>query len=201
MNLFPLNEHNILPFDGEVYYQVAVFSKNESDQLLKVLDQSINWQQDEIMLFGKRIITERKVAWYGENSIKYTYSKVTKIAIPWTNELLEIKNRIENITNATYNSCLLNRYQNGNQGMSWHSDDEIMLKKNASIASVSFGADRFFKFRHKKENTTLSVLLENGSLLDMRANTQQHWLHALPKSKKVKELRINLTFRKINTLL
>lgn len=200
MNLFQTPNSNLLPFDGEVFYFSSVFSKEEGDNLLQELDNTINWQHDEIILFGKRIITERKVAWYGENLLEYTYSKVTKTAIPWTKDLLYIKHKIENVTGETYNSCLLNRYQNGNQGMSWHSDDEIMLKKNASIASVSFGVGRIFKFKHKKVKTTLNLFLEHGSLLDMRENTQLNWLHALPKSKKVQGLRINLTFRKINAL-
>lgn len=199
MNLFQTPDSNLLPFDGEVFYYDSVFSNEEADNLLKELDKNIDWHHDEILLFGKRIVTERKVAWYGENSIQYTYSKVTKTAFPWTNELLFIKHKIENITKHTYNSCLLNRYQNGNQGMSWHSDDEEMLKKNASIASVSFGAGRIFKFKHKKEKSVLNFFLEHGSLLDMRAETQQNWLHALPKSKKTQGLRINLTFRQINS--
>ena len=200
MNLFQTPDSNLLPYDGVVFYFSSVFSKEEADNLLQELDNTINWQHDEIILFGKRIITERKVAWYGENSLEYTYSKVTKTAIPWTKDLLYIKQKIENVTGETYNSCLLNRYQNGNQGMSWHSDDEIMLKKNASIASVSFGVGRIFKFKHKNLKKTLNLFLEHGSLLDMRENTQLNWLHALPKSKKVQGLRINLTFRKINAL-
>jgi alkylated DNA repair dioxygenase AlkB len=199
MYLFQTPESNLLPFDGEVFYYDSVFSKEESDNLLKELDEKIDWQHDEIILFGKRILTERKVAWYGENSIQYTYSKVTKTALPWTNDLLFIKNKIEKITKQTYNSCLLNRYQNGNQGMSWHSDDEDMLKKNGSIASVSFGVGRILKFKHKREKSVLNFFLENGSLLDMREDTQLNWLHALPKSKKIQGLRINLTFRQINS--
>ncbi len=197
MKLFQFPTDNLLPFDGEVFYHGAIFKWEESDYLLTRLNQSIKWQQDEIILFGKRIITSRKIAWYGENELKYTYSNSTKTAIPWTKELIDIKCKIEQITGQNYNTCLLNRYQNGNEGMSWHSDDEVMLAKGASIASVSFGAQRIFKFKHKKEKIKIDVILEHGSLLDMKGTTQNHWLHALPKSKKVNELRINLTFRKI----
>jgi alkylated DNA repair dioxygenase AlkB len=197
--MFNFPPASILPFDGEAIYFGKIFNEEQSTFYLNNLLKTIDWKQDEVILFGKRIITARKVAWYGENNIKYTYSKVTKTALPFTLELIELKNIIENYTKEKYNTCLLNLYHNGNEGMSWHSDDEIIIKENSSIASISFGAERFFKFKHKKKNTTLKILLENGSLLDMRGETQKFWLHSLLKSKTIKNTRINLTFR--STLL
>ena len=141
------------------------------------------------------IITKRKVAWYGDKPFKYTYSKTTKSALPWTKELLELKEIIENQIGEKFNSCLLNLYHNGDEGMAWHSDGEKDLKKNGAVGSLSFGAERKFSFKHKKTKQTVSVYLEKGSLLVMKGTTQINWLHRLPPTKKVKNPRINLTFR------
>jgi alkylated DNA repair dioxygenase AlkB len=140
------------------------------------------------MMFGKKIITKRKVAWYGDSPFRYTYSKVTKEALPWTPELLTLKNRIETATGETFNSCLLNLYHSGDEGMAWHSDDEIDLKRNGAIGSITFGAERKFAFKHKHIDQKVEMLLEHGSLLVMKDTTQTFWLHRLPptKSKKAK---------------
>jgi alkylated DNA repair dioxygenase AlkB len=111
--------------------------------------------------------------------------------------LLELKKIAEEITGATFNSCLLNLYHNGNEGMAWHSDDEKSLGKNTAIASFSFGAERKFSLKHKKSKEAVSIILENGSLLLMKGTTQDNWLHCLPKAKKINAPRINLTFRTI----
>ena len=160
---------------------------------------TIEWKNDEIILFGKKIITKRKVAWYGDSGIEYTYSNTTKKALSWTKELLEIKLLIEEQIGSTFNSCLLNLYHSGEEGMGWHSDDEKELEKNGTIASVSFGAERKFSFKHKKDQTTFSILLENGSLLVMKDEIQLFWQHKLAPTKMVKSARINLTFRSIVT--
>ncbi len=158
---------------------------------------TIDWKNDEAIIFGKKIITKRKVAWYGESKFSYTYSKITKTASLFTKELLDLKEIIEEESNATYNSCLLNLYHNGQEGMSWHSDGEKVLKKNGEIASVTLGAERKFSFKHKETKQKVDILLENGSLLVMKDVTQTHWLHRLPPTKKVNSPRINLTFRTI----
>ena len=92
---------------------------------------------------------------------------------------------------------MLNLYQNGSEGIGWHSDDEKSIEKNSSIASLSFGAERKFSFKHKQTKQTISLVLEHGSLLIMKDATQTNWLYNLPKSKKITEPRINLTFRKM----
>ncbi|WP_316929254.1 alpha-ketoglutarate-dependent dioxygenase AlkB family protein [Cyclobacterium qasimii] len=142
-------------------------------------------------------MTKRKVAWYGEEAFEYTYSKTTKSALPWTQALLELKHSIENLTEDTFNSCLLNLYHDGNEGMAWHSDGEKDLKKQGAIASLSFGAERKFSFKHKETKTKSELILENGSLLIMKGDTQTNWLHRLPPSKRIINPRINLTFRTI----
>ena len=148
-------------------------------------------------MFGKTIITKREVAWYGDAGLQYTYSGKTKKAIAWTNTLLTLKNIVEEKTSETFNSCLLNLYHNGSEGMGWHADNEKDLKKDAAIASLSLGAERKFSFKHKRSKQTISILLENGSLLLMKGHIQQHWLQQLPASKKISEPRINLTCRQI----
>lgn len=200
MTLFhPDQTENLLPFDGVANYFGAVIDPSLADAYLQKLVNAILWQQDEITIYGKRYVTRRKTAWYGEAALSYTYSGTTRTALPWTPELRELKSLVEKLSGETYNSCLLNLYHDGTDGMSWHSDDEKMLKKNGAIASMSFGAERKFSFKHKKTKQTVSIVLEHGSLLVMKGNVQQHWLHALPKSVKVKSPRVNLTFRTIVT--
>ncbi|WP_185670497.1 alpha-ketoglutarate-dependent dioxygenase AlkB family protein [Chryseobacterium sp. POL2] len=198
MSLFPefINPtKNILPFDGCVLYYGKIFSTEETLEFYSKLLNDISWQHDEALIFGKLITTKRKVAWYGDDTSPYTYSKRTKVAKQWTPELLEIKKNIEKISQESFNSCLLNLYHDGAEGMAWHSDAEREMKKNAAIASVSFGAERKFSFKHKTSGETVSLTLESGSLLIMKDETQQHWLHRLPPSKKIATPRINLTFR------
>jgi len=188
---------NILPNDGTVNYYGKVMKKKEADNYYNKLLANIEWKNDIAVIFGKRIETKRKVAWYGDAAFEYTYSNNTKLAIPWTKELLELKALVEQRTKETFNSCLLNLYHSGNEGMAWHSDGEKDLKKNGAIASLSFGAERKFAFKHKETKETISLILENGSLLVMKDKTQLNWLHRLPPTKKIYSPRINLTFRTI----
>jgi alkylated DNA repair dioxygenase AlkB len=188
---------NLLPYDGIVTYYGKVFNQLKSSHYLKLLLNTIEWKNDEAVMFGKHIITKRKAAWYGDSGYAYTYSNITKQALQWTKELLELKDITEQITKATYNSCLLNLYHDGSEGMAYHSDDEKTLERNSAIASLSFGAERKFSFRHKKSKETVSLLLEEGSLLVMSGTTQTNWLHRLPPTKKISSPRINLTFRTI----
>ncbi len=198
MDLFETDSNNnLLPYDGDVQYFGKVFSHTESHHFLQILTETINWKHDEVMMFGKLIITRRKAAWYGDKPFPYTYSKVTKVALPWTPELLLLKASAELVTGETYNSCLLNLYHTGDEAMAWHSDDEKEIVPNSAIASFSFGAERKFSFRHKQTKHTTSLLLEQGSLLVMKGETQTNWLHKLPPTKTVQTLRINLTFRKM----
>lgn len=189
---------NLLPYDGCVHYYGPVVSLLNADQYYDALLTSIKWRNDEAVMFGKKITTERKVAWYGDSAFSYTYSKTTKTALPWTPVLLELKAIAEQESAETYNSCLLNLYHDGSEGMAWHSDGEKDLKKNGAIGSFSFGAARKFAFKHKKTKQTVSKVLQHGSLLVMKNNTQTNWLHRLPPTKTVQAPRINLTFRTID---
>jgi alkylated DNA repair dioxygenase AlkB len=172
-------------------------TKQQADDYYNELMSNIAWENDQAIIFGKRIITKRKVAWYGDKPYQYTYSKITKQALPWTPALKEIKEIAEKESGESYNSCLLNLYHTGEEGMAWHSDAEKDLKKNGAIASLSFGAERKFAFKHKKSAELVNVFLEHGSLLVMKGETQTHWLHRLPPTTKISSPRINLTFRTI----
>ncbi len=188
---------NLLPSDGTVNYFGKLWTAVEASHYLDILVDNIEWKNDEAVIFGKHIVTKRKVAWYGDRRFSYTYSNITKTALPWTKDLLILKKVVEEKTTEQYNSCLLNLYHNGDEGMAWHSDAEKDLKKNGAIASISFGAERKFSFKHKLNGQVVSLLLEHGSLLLMKGTTQTHWLHRLPPSKKISKPRINLTFRTI----
>lgn len=190
---------NLLPRDGIVHYYGPVVQRDEADDYYKLLLDTIKWEHDRAKIFGKEIVTKRKVAWYAEESFSYTYSKVTKTALPWTEELLKLKQLAELVTEQSFNSCLLNLYHSGSEGMAWHSDGEKDLKKNGAIASLSFGAERKFAFKHKASKEVVSKVLEHGALLVMKGPTQTHWLHRLPPSKKIHSPRINLTFRTIES--
>jgi alkylated DNA repair dioxygenase AlkB len=188
---------NLLPQDGIVNYYGRLWSTIETNQYLDSLLTTIEWRNDEAVIFGKHIITKRKCAWYGDSGFSYTYSNITKNALPWTTTLLQLKKIVEEKTGEPFNSCLLNLYHNGTEGMAWHSDAEKDLKKNGAIASLSFGAERKFSFKHKQTGQIISLILEHGSLLLMKGTTQTHWLHRLPAAKTILKPRVNLTFRTI----
>ncbi len=198
MNFFDANiPENLLPSDGTVFYHSAFLSSKQATDFFQKLLTSIHWQQDEVFIFGKKHITARKMAWYADDGITYTYSKSTKSALTWTPELLEIKQLVEKKTGESFNACLLNLYADGTQGMGWHSDDEKSIAPYSTIASVSLGVERKFSFKHRSTKQKVEVFLENGSLLLMQGETQKYWLHSLPKALKVTSPRINLTFRKM----
>ena len=189
--------NNILTKYGTANYYGKILSPEEANQYFDLLMQNIQWENDDLVFFGKHVTTKRKVAWYGESEYLYTYSSTTKRALAWTKELSELKQIVEKYAGTKFNSCLLNLYHNGNEGMGWHSDDEKPLGKNNTIASLSFGAERKFLFKHKQTKQIVTLVLEHGSLLIMKGATQSNWLHSLPKSKNIAQPRINLTFRTI----
>lgn len=195
--LFDTVTPNLLPFDGIAEYRGKIMADGEALRMFEWLLQTIEWRNDEAVIYGKHYITKRKVAWYGDRPFTYNYSNTTKLALPWTNELKQLKDLSEKLSGETYNSCLLNLYHSGEEGMAWHSDGEKTLLENGAIASLSFGAERAFAFKHKQSGQKISVVLENGSLLVMKGTCQKHWLHRLPPTKKVTRPRVNLTFRTI----
>lgn len=188
---------NLLPRDGEVHDHGRLYAEDEATALLTQLCEAVPFRPDELVIAGKRVVTSRLVAWYGDDGAKYGYSGATKVALPFTPTLRTVKERVERAAGCTFNACLLNLYPTGQEGMSWHSDDEPALGRSPIIASLSLGAARRFDFRHKRDREKVSVTLEHGQLLVMRGVTQHHWQHALPKTAKVHSVRVNLTFRTI----
>jgi alkylated DNA repair dioxygenase AlkB len=184
---------NILPQNGEAYFFGSVFDKAEAGTYFQKLYKETPWQHDEVKIYGKTIITARKMAWYGDKP--YVYAHKAHKPHPFSPLLSTLKVRAEELCKVKFNSCLLNLYENGAQGMSWHSDDEKEITPHSPIASLSFGVERRFDFRHKNTSETIKIMLENGSLLIMRGECQSYWKHQLPKMLRIKEPRINLTFR------
>ena len=187
--------NNILTKDGQAFYYGQIFSAQECADWFEILMNNIEWQQDEVIIFGKKIITARKMQWYAATEVEYEYSKVKRTARIFTEELIRLKSIVEEKTGATFNSCLLNLYHDGDEGMGWHSDSESSLVHNAPITALSFGAERKMLFKNKASKENVSVFLENGSLLLMGKDSQTNWLHSIPKTKKVSKPRISLTFR------
>ena len=196
----PEPRDNILPYDGIVQDYGLVLSAEQSARYLQYFLQHLAWQADEGMLFGQYYRTQRQVAWYGDEQYQYRYSGALKQAHVWQPALWRLKQQVEQWVGHPFNSCLANLYQDGTQGLGWHSDDEPNLGKNTVIASLSFGATRKFSFKHKHTANKVDLLLQSGQLLVMRGQTQQHWKHALIKSSKILQPRINLTFRYFHSI-
>ena len=186
-------------FNLEFCYFKKFYDIGSSKIILNNLHSNIKWTNDKVKMYGKSLILKRRVAWYSDSGKSYTYSGLKKDPLPFTSELKNIKAKVEKKTNVIFNSVLLNDYENGQVGMGWHSDDEKELGKNPTIASLSFGASRDMFFRNKNNPNlkVIKILIENGSLLVMKGKTQHFWQHSIPKRLKVKQRRINLTFRTI----
>ncbi|MFS2187249.1 alpha-ketoglutarate-dependent dioxygenase AlkB [Mucilaginibacter sp. Mucisp84] len=185
--------------EGLLDFKASLFDRTDSSRLFQYLKDEIQWKQETLVLYGKRVLTPRLTAWYGDEGIAYRYSGASFISLPWTSTLLEIKAKAEAFACTRFNSVLLNLYRDGNDSMSWHSDDEKELGTNPLIASVNFGEERRFDFK-KKENPKIkhSIMLNNGSILVMKGDIQHNWQHQIAKSMKAKGTRINLTFRLVN---
>ena len=187
---------NLLPKDGVVEVYPAFFSEEESEYLFNKLLNETAWKQDTMKFYGKQVNVPRLTAWFGESMHSYSYSGIDMNANPWTKDLLFIKNRLEQNAGIKFTSVLLNLYRNGNDSVSWHRDNEKVLRVNPVIASVSFGAARTFKFRHVNDHKLVrSILLTNGMYILMKGETQHNWEHTIPKTSRQVGQRISLTFR------
>lgn len=183
--------------NGEFIFYPNFFSKSESDQFLKNLRNNILWKQESMNMYGKKIDFPRLTAWYGENDKPYSFSGITLQPLPWSSDILSIKNKIEPVSKTVFNSVLLNLYRDGSDSISWHTDAEKELGSNPVIASVNFGATRKFQLRHINTKEKIEVELSHGSLLIMQGELQHFWQHQVPKTSKPVGERINLTFRVI----
>jgi alkylated DNA repair dioxygenase AlkB len=185
--------------DAEVAVFHEFFQPSESDHFFEKLLTQTNWRQDKIRMYGKQIDLPRLTAWHGDPGKNYSYSGISMQPDAWTEPLLQVKRRVDSAAGVRFNSVLLSLYRTGQDGLSWHQDNEPELGENPVIASVSFGDVRSFQFKHKykKELRTVSIDLTHGSLLIMRGTTQQFWVHQVPKTSRPVRPRINLTFRVI----
>jgi alkylated DNA repair dioxygenase AlkB len=188
---------NLLDYDGELYLMKGFYTSAIAQQLFDNLLHSLAWQEEQIFLYGRWIKVPRLMCWYADEGTSYKYSGVNHLPLPWSERLLAIKQNIESYYSCSFNSVLANLYRNGSDSVGCHADDEKELGKNPLIASLSLGEGRLLKFRHKKSKEVLDVTLSNGDLLLMAGEIQHHWRHELPKTKKKKTERINLTFRNI----
>jgi alkylated DNA repair dioxygenase AlkB len=192
----PAGQHITLK-DGELVYYPQFFSLQDATAYLYTLMETIQWQQESMMMYGKPVLFPRLMSWYGDAGSTYAFSGKTYTPEGWTEELLQIKEQIEPVAGVQFNSVLLNRYRHGKDSMGWHADDEPELGNNPVIASVNLGASRRFMLRHKEAGLKYELELQHGSLLIMKGALQHHWQHQVPKTTKVSGERINLTFRVI----
>jgi len=201
MELFSAEKKEFKLPNAELIYFPNFYSIERANTLFKILKETIAWQQDDITVFGKTYKQPRLTALYADNDMSYTYSNITMFPKIITEELMTIKQDVESIANHLFTSVLLNFYRNGNDSNGWHADNEKELGENPVIASVSFGANRAFHFKHRTlKDEKHKLILEHGSLLIMAGEMQHHWLHQVPKTKKNVGERINLTFRTIQKL-
>lgn len=188
---------NLAPCDGELRLVKQFYQSQYADQLFTVLKSDIAWQQEDILIYGKYCKVPRLMAWYGDTHATYQYSGAKHQPLPWTAQLLAIREKVEQHCSHDFNSVLLNLYRDGQDSMGCHSDDEKELGENPLIASLSLGDERGFKLHHKTRKITLDVMLGHGDLLVMAGALQRYWKHSVPKTQQLKTPRINLTFRKI----
>ena len=196
--LFEEGEVNYDLPDAEIRYFPTFFTPSKAEFLLDQLLRTIEWKQNTIKMYGKENPVPRLEAWYGDKGKSYAYSGIKMEPRPWTDDLLFIKKSIEAKAGVIFNSVLINYYRNGQDRVAWHSDDEKELGRNPIIASVSLGAERNFKLRHKhyKSNDQKEqIILNHGSFLLMEGTTQHNWMHEIPRTAKPIGPRINLTFR------
>jgi alkylated DNA repair dioxygenase AlkB len=193
---WPPNLPNLLPRDGEVFYWPGFLQPSEADHFYQDLLTEVQWRQEPIRMFGKQVLQPRQTAWYGEED--YSYSGIVMRRRSWTARLDDIKNLVQVAVGLPLNGVLLNHYRNGQDSMGWHRDNEKELGPEPVIASVSLGESRRFLLRHRTEpSLKVEQILEHGSLLVMRGQSQEAWEHSIPKSAKVQHARLNLTFRRI----
>lgn len=198
MSLFDENDLPLIQQEGkiEIFYFSTFYPLDEANRLFQIINSETEWKRETIVMFGKEILVPRDTCWYGEKT--YTYSGIKNPPKALTPTLLKIKGDVEEKTNEVYNSLLINKYISGSDSVDWHADDEPEISLETGIASLTLGEERDFLMREKgTKGDNKKIPLENGSLLHMKAPTQQFWEHSVPKRSSIKKPRINLTFRHV----
>ncbi len=193
-SFLPAEIQTIISEDG-----ILTYENNFIDRSIPALTQGLIWRNDPITMYGKTYPQPRKTAWYGDQNISYSYSNIKMLTQVWTPELYEIKSLLEDKLQSPFNSVLINLYRDGEDHMSFHSDDEKELGMNPTIASLSFGDTRRFHLKHKFNRNIETIILpvEHGSLIVMKGELQHYWQHKIAKTKTQVGSRLNLTFRNI----
>lgn len=182
--------------DADIMYYPNFLSNKEATAIFETLQQQTPWQQDDIKVFGKVYAQPRLTALYGSNQKTYSYSNIKMTPHALTPTLADLTQKVDQICDVNFTTMLLNYYRDGKDSNGWHADNEKELGTNPVIASLSFGQARFFHLKHRTEKTLKhKLLLEHGSLLVMKGETQHKWLHQIPKTAKPIQGRINITFR------
>jgi alkylated DNA repair dioxygenase AlkB len=191
-----LSDINLLPCDGIVNDYGCILGAAEADVLYDRLLHGLSWRPDVAVVNGVAVQTARHALWFGDSPFRYIHSGVRRQAEPWPHGLLDDVRRVaEALAGARFNSCVLNLYHDGSEGMAWHSDSEAAYGAHTAIASLSLGATRKFAFMHKRTRERRDMMLCHGQFIVMRGETQRHWLHAVAKTVTVTSPRISLTFR------
>jgi alkylated DNA repair dioxygenase AlkB len=195
-SLFPKEKITFNIPDADIEYYPNFFKIDSSDELFEKLRKEIPWQQDNIKVYGKTHPQPRLTALFGNEGKSYSYSNIVMQPHHWNPLLVFIKNEIEKICQEKFTTVLLNYYRDGKDSNGWHADNEKELGRDPVIASVSFGAERYFQLQHNTIKVQkLKIKLEHGSLLIMKGSTQHFWKHQIPKTNVAIGPRINGTFR------
>ncbi|MCC5924185.1 MAG: alpha-ketoglutarate-dependent dioxygenase AlkB [Crocinitomicaceae bacterium] len=197
MDLFSTDKIPIQLKDAEAHYYPDFLTSRESDDLLALALNEFPWQGGEIKIFGKTFDIPRREVYFGDEGKHYSYSGKTLSLIPWQKDIFQLKTTLEKTFELTLNACLANLYRDGLDSNGWHADDEPELGEHPIIASISLGATRKFQIKHKQTDEKTVIDLSHGSLLLMGKGMQAHYKHQIPKQKKVRQPRVNLTFRNI----
>ena len=189
---------NIILKEAEIIYIKDFLPLKQANEYFNILIKELKWEQHYIKIFGKTLAQPRLSALYAENDDSYTYSGLTLQPLKFHHVLKDLQMKLAEVSETKFTHCLANLYRDGSDSMGLHADDERELGPNPVIASISLGASRKFKLKHREhKEDKMDLILEHGSLLLMQGSTQHHWKHELPRTKKPVDPRINLTFRKI----
>lgn len=188
---------DLVTMDGTLSIIKAFYQRQQADRLFQQLTAEIDWQQEQLFIYGRRVTVPRLMSWHGDPGMHYRYSRIDHPPKPWTETLFRIKADLQQFCNSRFNSVMANMYRNGQDSMGCHADNEAELGSEPVIASISLGESRILRFRHNHNGQTLDVELRHGDMLLMSGTLQQYWKHELPKTGRPKSARINLTYRKI----
>ena len=197
MSLFGETPIELLPYDGSAILHEWALGDHKWTDLMHELTESVSWEAHTIKMFGKEYPQPRLVAWYGDPGSEYTYSGLKMNVRPWISVVSDLKEIAESFAEVRFNSVLINLYRDGSDKVSWHRDNEPELGPTPTIASISLGAIRRFKFRHLDTREVVETNLAPGSLVVMSGLSQRCWEHEIPRQAAINEPRINLTFRQV----